>query len=147
MEIREIMSQDVATVTLGTSLVDAAEVLRSSQASDLMVVDQDGVFAGVLSEGDLLRAAMPGFEDVMFTSGSVGGAFNAFVEEGQLLAHNKVDKLVIADPVIARPYNHPLWAAAVMVSRQIRRLPVVDDDGKLVGTISRADIARAIIQP
>ncbi len=56
-------------------------------------------------------------------------------------------KLLIEDPLVVRPYNHPLRAAALMISRQIRRLPVVDDDGTLVGTISRADIAAAIIQP
>lgn len=147
MEIREIMNTDVTVVTPATSLVEAAAVLRSSQASDLMVVDADHIFVGVLSEGDLLRAAMPGFEDVMFTCGSLSGAFQSFVDEGSLLAKSKVEKLLIKDPLVVRPYNHPLRAAALMISRQIRRLPVVDDDGTLVGTISRADIAAAIIQP
>jgi len=147
MEIREIMNADVTAVTPATSLVEAAAVLRSSQASDLMVVDRDNVFVGVLSEGDLLRAAMPGFEDVMFTCGSLSGAFQSFVDEGSLLANSTVEKLLLKDPLVVRPYNHPLRAAALMVSRQIRRLPVVDDDGTLVGTISRADIATAIIRP
>jgi CBS domain-containing protein len=147
VEIRDIMNPNVISVTSATSLTEAAEVLRSSQASDLMVVDGDQLFAGVLSEGDLLRAAMPGFEDVMFNCGSVSGAFQSFVEEGQVLSHATVNKLVISHPVVVRPYNHPLRAAAIMVSRQIRRLPVVDDDGTLVGTISRADIASVIIRP
>jgi len=83
----------------------------------------------------------------MFTCGSLSGAFQSFVDEGSLLANSTVERLLLKDPLVVRPYNHPLRAAALMVSRQIRRLPVVDDDGTLVGTISRADIATAIIRP
>lgn len=146
MEIRDIMNASVTTVTPTTSLSEAAAVLKSSQASDLMVVDDEQRFVGVLSEGDLLRAAMPGFENVMFECGSMLGAFQSFVDEGKILSKATVNKLLIRDPVVVRPYNHPLRAAAIMIARQIRRLPVVADDGTLLGTVSRADIAGAIIE-
>ena len=146
MEISEIMNTEVASVKPGTTVMEAAEVLSTSQASDLMVVDDEGCFVGVLSEGDLLRAVMPHFEDVMFSCGSLSGAFQSFVEEGHALAGRTIDKLMIAEPITVRDHNHPLRAAAAMVTHQIRRLPVLDSSGKLVGTISRADIAHAILQ-
>ena len=43
-----------------------------------------------------------------------------------------------------KPTDEAAQAATVMVEKQIRRLPVVED-GKLVGTVSRADICRAVI--
>jgi CBS domain-containing protein len=145
MDISEIMNTDVATVRPGTTVMEAARVLSTSQASDLMVVDDDGTFVGVLSEGDLLRAVMPHFEDVMFQCGSLAGAFQSFVEEGRILAARSIDSLMITEPIVVRDHNHPLRAAAAMVTHQIRRLPVLDSEGKLVGSISRADIAQAIM--
>jgi CBS domain-containing protein len=145
MDISEIMITDVATVGPGSTIMEAAKVLSASQASDLMVVDGEGCFIGVLSEGDLLRAVMPHFDEVMFSCGSLSGAFQSFVDDGHLLATRTVEKLMIKDPITVREYNHPLRAAAAMVTHQIRRLPVLDDEGKLVGTIARADIARAIM--
>lgn len=145
MDVSELMNTDVATVRPNATVMEAAQVLSASQASDLMVVDDEGCFVGVLSEGDLLRAVMPRFEDVMFQCGSLAGAFQSFVDEGHLLAGRTIEKLMIKDPIAVRDHNHPLRAAAAMVTHQIRRLPVLDDEGKLVGSVSRADIARAIM--
>jgi CBS domain-containing protein len=146
VDIREYMKENPTTVRLGQTLQEAADLLSESQASDLMVVDDDGRLVGVLSEGDLLRAVLPHFEDVMFTSGSLTAAFESFVQEGRLLCNKAIDDYVIEEPIAFKPYNHPLRAAATMVSRQIRRLPVIDDDSRLVGTISRADVARALFR-
>jgi CBS domain-containing protein len=109
-----------------------------------MVVDQDGVFMGVLSEGDVIRAALPNYDEVLAAGGSLADAFEFFVTKGRQLAERPIAPLVITDPITMKPSDEAAAAATVMVDRQIRRLPVVDS-GKLVGTVSRSDICRAII--
>ena len=55
-----------------------------------------------------------------------------------------IDPLVVRDPITVHSTDEIARAAVVMIDRGIRRLPVVDD-GTLVGTLSRADLCRAVI--
>jgi CBS domain-containing protein len=52
--------------------------------------------------------------------------------------------LVIREPIVMHPDDHVARAATVLIERQIRRLPVVQD-GRLVGTVSRANICQAVV--
>lgn len=144
MKIDEVMSRNPATIKLGTPMRDAAILLHRSLASDLMVVDDDNTFMGVLSEGDMVRKIMPRFEDMVLSSGNLYELFGMFLERGNEIGHHAIDELVIRHPEVMSPDQDAVKAAATMVSKQIRRLPVVQD-GKLVGTISRADIALAVL--
>jgi CBS domain-containing protein len=67
-----------------------------------------------------------------------------FVEQGADLAGHSVDDLVIRNPVTFAPSDDALKAAGTMLAKQIRRLPVIED-GRLVGTVARSDIARAVL--
>ena len=145
MQISEVMSRNTATIKLGTTMRDAALLLKRSLAADLMVVEDDNTFVGVLSEGDLVRAVMPRFEDMMLSSGTLYEMFGMFLEKGHEIAEHSIDELVIRNAETMDPGDDAVKAAATMVSKQIRRLPVVQD-GMLVGTISRADIAAAVME-
>jgi CBS domain-containing protein len=143
MQIRDMMNLNYARIPIGSSMCEAAEVFATSQASDLMVIDADDDFVGVLSEGDLIRAVMPKFEDLMFSSGTFVDRFDEFVQKGKENKDAPIDELVIRKPLTYAPDDDALKAAATMVAKQIRRLPVVED-GKLVGVVSRADVCRTI---
>jgi CBS domain-containing protein len=148
MQIRELMNRNVSTIRLGSTMHEAAEILSRSWASDLMVVDDAGCFVGVLSEGDLIRAAMPRFDDLLGADAMgmpIIGSFQAFAEQGSQLATHSIDELVITNPLTFGPADDALKAAATMVSKQIRRLPVIED-GRLVGTVARCDIALAVFK-
>jgi CBS domain-containing protein len=144
MKIGDIMNINAARIRLGSTLQQAAEILRSSQASDLMVEDQEGNFVGVLSEGDLIRAALPQFDELLAQGESLSAGISIFVDKGKELAGNLIDQWVIRTPVSVAPQQPVLKAATVMISKQIRRLPVVDN-GRLVGSIARSDICLGIL--
>ncbi len=145
MLIRDIMSLNATRIGVGSDMQRAAEIVSLTGASDLMVVDDANHFVGVLSEGDLIRATLPRFDEIMSTSGSLNEALEIFVDKGKTLARQSIDDLIIRDPVVMRPDDKILKAASIMISKQIRRLPVVDVNGKLVGTVSRADVCRAVL--
>jgi CBS domain-containing protein len=148
MHISEVMNRNVFTIRLGSTMREAAEILSRSWASDLMVVDDEGCFVGVLSEGDLIRAAMPRFDELLGAEAMgtpIIGSFRAFAEQGSLLASRTIDELVISNPLTFAPADDALKAASTMVSKQIRRLPVIED-GCLVGTVARCDVALAVLK-
>jgi CBS domain-containing protein len=144
MKIREIMNTGAATVDAGATVKQAVDVLAASQASDLMVVAGDGRFVGVLSEGDLIRAVLPRYDEILQGGGNLTEAFEVFADKGSALADKPIEPLVIKDALTVASQDEVLKAATAMVRKQIRRLPVVDG-GKLVGTISRADVCRAVL--
>ena len=138
------MSSQPTRIRADADLRRAAEIVASSGASDLMVVDDEDAFVGVLSEGDILRAAMPDRDEILGEGGTIADAFEIFVRRGGRLRARPIDALVIRDPIVLSPDDHVGAAAAILVDRMIRRLPVVRD-GRLVGTVSRADVCRAVV--
>lgn len=144
MRIGDIMNVNAARIRLGTTMRQAAEVVASTQVSDLMVVDEENNFVGVLSEGDLIRAVLPRYEELMAQGEGLSSAFETFVENGKAKAEQPIEPLVIKSPITVGPSDPVLRAASTMIAKQIRRLPVVDK-GKLVGTVARADICRGVL--
>ena len=144
MRIREAMTNRVARIRAEASMFEAAEAVSLSGASDLMVVDATGAFTGVLSEGDILRAALPDLDEILAAGGSLAGAFDRFVAKGRDLSTLPIKPFVIADALALDPDDHVAEAAVVFVERNIRLLPVVRD-GRLLGVVSRADVCNAVI--
>lgn len=142
--IRDLMTTPPLRIGPLATLEEAALVLASSEASDLMVADEDGRFLGVLSEGDLIRAVLPDRTEIEAAGGSVNDATSAFVRKGVELRTRPVMPYVIREPITVTPEDHASVAAVVMAERYIRRLPVVEGD-RLVGTVSRSDVCRAVL--
>ena len=144
MLVGDVMTAFPAYIRLGATIRRAAEMLSVSEVGHLMVLDHDGRFVGSLSEEAVVRAMLPGFGDVTAAGGTLADAFRIFLEQGRVLADRVIDPLVVRDMATVRPTDELARAAIVMIDRGIRRLPVVDG-GALVGTLSRADLCRAVI--
>ena len=142
--VSDVMTAFPAYLRLGATIRRAAEMLSVSEVGHLMVLDHDDRFVGSLSEEDVVRAMLPGFDDVTAAGGTLADAFRIFLERGRTLADRAIDPLVVRDGATVRPTDELARAAIVMIDRGIRRLPVVDD-GALVGTLARADLCRAVI--
>jgi CBS domain-containing protein len=139
------MNTDPVRVTVDATVEAVAAVVAATEVSDLMVVDREGDFVGVISEGDLLRAVLADRAEVLAAGGSLADAFAFTLSKGKALATRPVRPYIIERPIVMRPDDHVAAATAALVDRQIRRLPVVEGT-RLVGTISRADLCRAVLR-
>ncbi len=143
-QIKDIMVSRATRIYQDADIHHAAEVVALSGVSYLMVIDKDEKFVGVLSEGDILRTALPDIGEIIDEGGTLDDAYRIFLEKGKQLANLPIEPLIIRDPIVLDPENHIAQAATILVEKQIRMLPVVKD-GKLVGTVSRADVCRAVV--
>lgn len=143
--VKDFMTVRTARIRHNSNIQHAAEIVALSGVSDLMVVDDSDNFRGVLSEGDILRTALPDIDEILEEGGSLNDAFEIFVRKGHELSALPIAPLVIEEPIKVAPDDHVAKAATVLLDKQIRLLPVVDSDGKLVGTVSRADVCRAVV--
>ena len=144
MNVRDVMTTPPVTLPPEATLFQAAKLLASSDASDVMVAQDDNTLVGVLSEGDLIRAILPDLNEIHDAGGSVEDAARAFMRKGSELATRSIGPYMITEPLTVSPEDHVAFVSVIMIDRQIRRLPVVKD-GTLVGTVSRSDVCRAVL--
>jgi CBS domain-containing protein len=142
MRVEDVMTKVVRTVSPGTSLKEAAEILAELRISGLPVVE-DGKVVGVVSEADILskeRGQAP----------ERGGLLRLLFEPNgsartKLLAMTAGEAMT-APPITIAPDRQVAEAAGVMIDKRVNRLPVVDDAGALLGIVSRADLVRAFVR-
>jgi CBS domain-containing protein len=141
MKIESVMTTEVATVEPGTSLKDVAQRLVERRISGMPVVDAEGRVLGVISEADLL--AKEGHQPSAHR-----GVLAWLVDRGSDPDQLKFDARVAGEamtvPAITiGPHQQVASAVALMLEKQVNRLPVIDHLGRLVGIVTRADLLRA----
>lgn len=144
LHVEDIMTVRTVRVRIGDSLHRAAEVIALSGIGDLMVIDGNNNFVGVLSVGDVLRAAMPDTDEIVGEGGTLEQAYRLFLRKGSELMYKPIAPLVITSPLVVAPDDHVAKVAALMLETNIHRLPVVRD-GRLVGTVGRTDVCLAVV--
>jgi CBS domain-containing protein len=141
--VEDVMNANPEVIRLGATVREAADRVRAAKCSDLMVVTDDGAFVGVLSEGDLLRRVLPTFAEL--AGKQLADASSLVAVKARELAEQPIAPLVIRKPLTLGPKDTLVRTASVLIARQIRLLPVVDERGRLVGTIGRSDVGQALL--
>ena len=135
-----VMTSDVVTATRETGTSEAAQVLSERHISGMPVVDLEKRVIGVVSEADILACAGlqtgHSFKDVLLRL--LGEPLPRRTCGGT------VGELMSAPALTTRAEADIRSVAALLDEKRIKRLPVVDEQGKLVGIVSRGDIVRAI---
>jgi CBS domain-containing protein len=142
MRVQDVMTTDVRTVGPATPLKEVAAILGELRISGLPVV-QDGEVVGVVSEADILvkeRGTNPGLP------GLVGFLFDETTDIARKLAAVTAGEAMSSPTITIAPTRTVSEAAATMIDRGVNRLPVVDEDGTLLGIVTRADLVRAFVR-
>jgi len=137
-QVGDVMTREVVAVEATTSYREIVDVVLRRGVSAVPVVDGSLRVLGVVSEADLLhrveRAGEPAQRRVFESRRRRGarGKSEALLAGGLMTA-----------PAVSTHPEAPLSAAARLMDReQVKRLPVLDDLGRLVGIVSRADLLR-----
>ena len=138
--VAEVMTPGVSWASPGTPFRSLVATLSAERVSALPVVDVEGVVVGVVSEADLMLKELFGFRP-----SSARPALAA-------REWRKLDATVAADlmtsPAITVGAGATLVEAArLMHDHEVKRLPVVDGDGRLVGIVSRGDLLAVFMRP
>ncbi len=143
MKVRDILNINFIRIHSGATMAEAAEIAAMSNAGELCVVDDENNFIGVLSEGEMMAKAIPDITEVMASSGGIRDSHDIFSKKGKMLAQESIDDHLVKAVITLDPDDNVLKAATTMSMKKMQRLPVVKN-GKLIGTISRGDICKAV---
>lgn len=127
IRVKEWMTTPVISVEADTPVADAYNIMMERSIRRLPVV-QNGKLVGIVTLGDL-REARPSSA----TSLSI-------YELNYLLSKLTVDKVMTHNPFTMTPETPIQIAAKMMMDRKVGGLPVVDEEGNLVGIITESDI-------
>lgn len=143
---RDIMTKNVVSVTLDTSLKDLAKIFVETRFSNLPVLDESGNLVGTISETDLIEQHKPlhiptvmTLFDWVFTIGNE----KRFKEEVDRVTAATVGELYRKDPVTCSPDATVRELAGLMSQHKVHLLPVVED-GKMIGVLARLDLIRVM---
>lgn len=142
LTVRDVMTEDVLVVRQTTPFKEVARVLANRGISALPVLDENDRLAGVVSEADLLYKEEYGSEEARF---------RLLASPDERAARSKATadvagQLMTSPAVTIGPDATLVEAAKVMDSRKVKRLPVVDTDGRLIGIVSRADLLKTFLR-
>jgi CBS domain-containing protein len=142
MKVRDLMTTDPLTVSADTLLKEAARTMVRNKVSGLPVIS-DGALIGIVTEGDFLRQEANRDQPYRFS------LLDALFGEGSVdpPAVETVSEVMTENVITIRPEATIGEAARVMANKRVKRLPVIDDDGALIGIISRADVVNAFTKP
>jgi len=139
--VKDVMSTDVAAVSETAGYKDIVAVMRQRHVSAVPVLDSAGHLAGVVSEADLLLKEI-GTESLAGHLMPTGHR-----AERSKAAGGSAATLMSTPAVVAGPEESLATAARRMHDRRVKRLPVVDGEGRLVGIVSRVDLLSVFARP
>lgn len=142
LKVRDAMTPAPKSITADSPLSEAAKLLLSSIFTGLPVVDKQGRPIGVITQGDLIRkGGLPLRLGLLAESDAV--RMDAVLKH--LAQHNTTE--VMTTPVVTIGEDRQLVQAVdMMLTKGVKRLPVVDDAGHLTGMLSRLDIFRTVMR-
>ncbi len=136
-----VMKESVITVNPENTLSEALEVLARHRISGLPVVDRDLRVVGVLSKTDIIAGVLKDADESVdeLVAGMVYRFLRGKIDPTQL------DEVLVEQVMTRRVYkarpNTPLREIAeLMVKHEINRVPIVDQEGLLVGIVTRSDL-------
>jgi CBS domain-containing protein len=119
--IREVMTKNPRSLESGSSAIDAARLMRDQDVGIVPVVEGEKLI-GTVTDRDIATRV---------------------VAEGKSPESTTVGEIASRELVTIDPQQDLDEALRLMARHQVRRLPVVEEDGKLVGIVAQADIARS----
>ncbi len=138
--VREVMTRDVVAVHEDADFKAMVTAMRSRHVSAFPVIDTSGRVIGVVSEADLL------LKEATSAPGE-GAVWLPRLRERSKAAGTCAAE-VMTRPAVTIHEDAPVGQAArLMRSRQVKRLPVVDDDGQLLGIVTRTDLLAVFERP
>jgi CBS domain-containing protein len=148
LPITEIMTTDVVTLRPNTSVEDALRLLAEHGISGAPVVDGEGRLVGLLDDSDLIvseaRFHGPTTIEILGAYITLPGERRRFDEEVRHALAQEVADAMDTDPPALRSDALVEDVATLMVDRQVSRIPVLDERGKVVGIVTRGDLVKAM---
>jgi CBS domain-containing protein len=146
MKVRDHMTTDVVSVDRTANVAEIASLLKKHRITGVPVLDAEKRLLGLVTHEELINIFIPHylhmFDELAFLDdlGEIEAQTMAEIEPTLFLAED----IMVTDLITATPETSVMKVAALMLNRKLVLVPVVDDDSRVVGVLSRNDISSAL---
>lgn len=139
MKVWQVMNKKTVSVSPEASFYEVWNLLFKKHTHSVPVVDKKGTLLGIIALGDVVAKLYPSYSDTMeeFLTESTFEDLEEKIDEVKTI---KASAIMCKEIHCAYPDDPVLKALSKMIVRRVRQLPVVDENGKLVGVVSKRDI-------
>jgi len=128
--VSEVMSENVVVCSPEDEVDNIWRLMQTKSFAGLPVVKKDRL-VGIVTQKDLLE------------SGAIWPTFES--AKGRFRASSKISSIMQTQVIALEPSIKVIRVAKIMVSKDIGRVPVIDENGRLIGIVDREDIARLLV--
>ncbi|KPQ43485.1 MAG: inosine-5'-monophosphate dehydrogenase [Candidatus Methanoperedens nitroreducens] len=138
VSVKDMMTTNVIYISKDADIHEAARIRSENRISGMPVVDEEKHVIGIVTEADILYSTgMKKSHDFRDILRHVLGEPHPKIRNG-----GKVEEIMTTQVITISPDRDIREVARILDEKRIKRLPVVDENNKLIGIISRANIVR-----
>jgi CBS domain-containing protein len=145
MKVSEAMIRDVSTIFEDETIEDFIIFCLRQNKSGLPVVDEEFRVVGFLSESDIIKSALPSYFSLLQSASFIPDTHQFVIRLGKI-KDDQVSQHMVKPPVLIKPDDTVIYAADLLIKNGLKIIPVVDDEGKLMGIIKRIYLIHAATQ-
>jgi CBS domain-containing protein len=147
--VADIMERDIASVRPDDEVEKLLRLMREHELPGVPVVDDDNRVVGIVTEADLVIRDEQADIHLPHHIDLLGGVIflestKHFEERLRHAIASTVADMMTPNPITVKPDDSVESAARVIAERKHNRVPVVDDDGRLLGVVTRVDVLEAL---
>ena len=144
MKVRDVMTGTVVVAREDAPFKTLAQLMADHRVSGVPIIDENDRIVGVVTESDLLSTEEFGPSRSLILEWFIGRKRLEEIEGRS--ARVKAAEIMSRPAITVKPDDDVHRAARVMLDEGVKRLPVVDEDGKVVGIVSRRDLIRPYLR-
>jgi len=146
---QDIMTKNVFTISKDATLADLSKLLLKNKISGVPVIDGEGKLVGMVTDADIIREDMEPIFPFYFDPLVINYGYIENIEKYQkdVKEHleTKVEEVMVRRVKTVHKDSPVSDVARIIVRNKINRVPVIDENNKLLGIIARSDIIESMV--
>ncbi len=147
--VKEIMTKDVVTIEKETTIGELSSIMLKNKVSGLPVVDEEGMLIGMVTDADIIlrdnEPVFPIYFDPLIISYAYIENFEKYQKDFKDYLDTRVEEIMKRRVRTVKEDTTVEEAASIMVKERINRIPVIDNERKVIGIVARADVLRFMV--
>ena len=149
LKAKDIMTTNVITVKSDITVGELSNILLKNKISGVPVVNKEDKLIGIVTEADIIKdnvkIQFPFYFDPLMVSAYIVD-FEKYNENVKDYLNTKVEDIMNQRVKTASPQTSINEIANIMANSKVNRVPIIDDDRKVVGIVTRADVIKSMIR-
>jgi len=142
---KDIMTKKVITISKDATVVELAKLLIKHKISGVPIVDEKEELVGIVTEADIIVKVSSLPFPISFSFAFLD-SYDSYTKSTKEYMETRVEEIMSKNIKTAKE-NMPLGKVVnIMINNNINRIPILDDNNKLSGIITRADIMKSMIK-